>query len=116
MLRFMVSADSRWMSRPTAVDPVKDTMSTRGSVMSSWAMSLSDAGTMLTTPAGMSVFSAMIRPNRNALHGVSMAGLSTMVFPVARIWPTLLLMISNGKFHGVMAPTTPIGSFTTTRL
>src|SRR5581483_7199174 len=101
---------------PTAVDPVNDTMSMRGSVARTWAMSLSDAGTMLTTPAGMSVFSAMIRPHRSALHGVSTAGLSTIVLPVARIWPTLLLMISNGKFHGVMAPTTPIGSLTTTRL
>src|SRR6202000_1487348 len=81
---------------------VLDQLADRGSVASPWAMSLSDAGTMLTTPAGMSVFSAMMRPHLSALHGVSMAGLSTIVFPVARIWPTLLLMISNGKFHGVV--------------
>src|ERR1700738_686792 len=104
MLRFMVSPDSRWISLPTAVEPVNETMSIRGSVASTWAMPLSDAGTMLTTPAGMSVFSAMMRPQRNALHGVSMAGLSTIVLPVARIWPILLLMISDGKFHGVIAP------------
>ncbi len=111
----MVSPDRLWSSLPTAVDPVNDTMSMRGSVASSCATLLSDAGTMFTTPAGISVFSAMIRPQRSALHGVSMAGLSTMVFPVARIWPILLLMISNGKFHGVIAPTTPTASLTTLR-
>ena len=111
----MVSPDSRAISLPTAVDPVNETMSIRGSVTSSCATSLSDAGTMLTTPAGISVFSAIRRPHRNALHGVSMAGLSTIVLPVARIWPTLFVMISTGKFHGVIAPTTPIGSLTTQR-
>src|SRR4051812_19596302 len=112
----MVVADSRWISSPTAVDPVNEIMSTRGSVSSIWAMLLSDVGTIFTTPGGMSVLSAMIRPHRSALHGVSMAGLSTIVFPVARAWPILLLMISNGKFHGVIAATTPIGSLITTRL
>lgn len=116
MLRFIVSPDSRWISWPTGVEPVNEIMSTRGSVTSRWAMPLSDVGTTLTTPAGISVFSAMIRPHRSALHGVSMAPLSTMVLPVAKIWPTLLLIISNGKFHGVMAPTTPMASLTTTRL
>ena len=39
--------------------------------------------TMLTTPGGMSVFSAMSRPMRVAFHGVSGAGLSTRCCP----WP-----------------------------
>ena len=68
---------------------------------------------MLTTPAGMSVCSAISRPMRVAVHGVSGAGLMTMVLPVARAWPSLPRMISMGKFHGMMAPTTPTGSFTT---
>ncbi len=70
---------------------------------------------MLMTPAGMSVCSAMSRPSSVAFHGVSGAGLSTMVLPVASAWPTLLMITSNGKFQGVMAPTTPTGSRTMRR-
>jgi hypothetical protein len=50
-----------------------------------------------------------------AFHGVSGAGLSTTVFPVASAWPSLLSVTSTGKFHGTMAPTTPTGSLTTRR-
>ena len=53
---------------------------------------------------------------RVAFHGVSGAGLSTTVLPVARAWPSLLSVTSNGKFHGTMAPTTPTGSFQTRRV
>ena len=45
-----------------------------------------------------------------AFHGVSGAGLSTTVLPVASAWPSLCEVTSNGKFHGTMAPTTPTGS------
>ena len=34
---------------------------------------------------------------------------------MARMGPILLRMISNGKFHGVTTPTTPMGSFHTSR-
>ena len=57
----------------------------------------------------------MIRPIRVAFHGVSGAGLRTRVLPIARMGPILFRMISNGKFHGVMTPTTPMGSFHTSR-
>ena len=45
-----------------------------------------------------------------AFHGVSGAGLSTTVLPVASAWPSLFEVTSKGKFHGTMAPTTPTGS------
>ena len=41
--------------------------------------------------------------------------LQITVLPVARAWPTLLSVTSNGKFHGMIAPTTPTGSLTTLR-
>ena len=69
----------------------------------------------MSTPAGMSVRSATSRPMRVAFHGVSGAGLRTTVLPVARAWPSLASVTSNGKFHGVMAPTTPTGSLTIRR-
>ena len=61
----------------------------------------------------MSVFSAISRPRRVAFHGVSGAGFSTQVLPIARTGPSLLRMISIGKFHGTITPTTPMGSFHT---
>ena len=69
----------------------------------------------MTTPAGMSVCSATSRPMRVAFHGVSGAGFSTHVLPIASSGPSLLRMISTGKFHGTMTPTTPTGSFHTSR-
>ena len=57
----------------------------------------------------------MMRAIRVAFHGVSGAGLSTHVLPIASTGPILFRMISNGKFQGAMTPTTPMGSFQTSR-
>ena len=81
---FTVSDALAMMRRPVAVDPVKVIMSTRASVVSTSPTMWSDDATTLTTPAGMSVSSAMNRPRKVADHGVSGAGLSTTVFPAAR--------------------------------
>ena len=70
---------------------------------------------MLTTPAGMSVSSAISRPSTVAHHGVSGAGFSTTVLPAARAGPSLARLIWWGTFHGVMAATTPVGSRTSQR-
>src|SRR5258705_8087060 len=51
-IRFMVSTPCHISSFPTAVDPVMEIMSTRGSVPSSLATSLYGVGTTFTTPAG----------------------------------------------------------------
>jgi hypothetical protein len=114
-IRFMVSAPCRISSLPTAVEPVNEIMSTRGSVPSIPATSLDGVGTTFTTPGGMSVCSAISRPSRVAFHGVFGSGLSTTVLPVASAGPSLLRMTSIGKFDGVIAATTPTGSLTTVR-
>ncbi len=111
----MVSAPARMRCLPTAVEPVNDTMSTRGSVPSCAATSFDGVGTTLTTPGGMSVCSAINRPSRVAFHGVFGSGLSTTVLPAASAGPSLLRITSIGKFDGVMAATTPTGSLTTVR-
>src|SRR5262245_1240980 len=56
--------------RPVAVEPVKVTRSTRGSVESISPSRWSEEATMLTTPGGISVRSATIRPTCVADHGV----------------------------------------------
>ena len=100
---------------PVAVDPVNETRSTRGSSASCapnrWSLDV----TTLTTPGGMSVCSATARASAAAAHGVSGAGLSTTVQPAASAGPTLARLIWCGKFHGVIAPTTPAGSRSTQR-
>ena len=64
---------------------------------------------MLTTPGGMPA-SPINSPRRSAVSGVSSAGLSTTVQPAASAGPIFHAAISSGKFHGMIAPTTPTGS------
>ena len=45
----------------------------------------------------------------SALSGVSLAGFSTTVQPAASAGATLRAIIRAGKFHGVIAATTPTG-------
>ena len=54
-------------------------------------------------------------PRFVALHGVSGAGFSTTVLPAASAGPSFDRLSMSGKFHGVIAPTTPIGSRRTSR-
>jgi hypothetical protein len=114
-VRFRVALPASMTRRPVAVDPVKATMSTDGEVVRTSPIRWSLLVTMLTTPGGMSVFSAISRPMRRALNGVSGAGFTTHVLPMARAGPSLFSRISTGKFQGTMIPTTPTGSFQTTR-
>jgi hypothetical protein len=106
----MLPAPARITVRPVAVEPVKVIMSTRGSSASCWPTSCREETTTLNTPAGMSVSSATMRPSTVADHGVSGAGLSTTVLPAARAGTAFARLICIGKFHGVIAPTTPAGS------
>ncbi len=110
---FTVSEAARITDRPVGVDPVNDTRSTRGSVASRAPRAWSLEVTMFTTPGGMSVSSARIRPTTAAHHGVSGAGLSTIALPAASAGPSLAKLIWCGKFHGVIAPTTPTASRST---
>ncbi|EXI69825.1 MAG: hypothetical protein AW08_00318 [Candidatus Accumulibacter adjunctus] len=53
----------------------------------------------------------------SADSGVASAGLRTIVQPAASAGPALRVIIAAGKFHGVIAAQTPIGSLLTrTRL
>ena len=69
--------------------------------------------TMLTTPAGTPA-SIRISPSSSVEPEVSSRGLTTAVQPAASAKGSFWLTIRNGKFHGVMIETTPIGSRSTT--
>ena len=50
-------------------------------------------------------------PSRSGVSGASSAGLSTTVQPVASAGPIFQIVALSGPFHGMIAPTTPTGSF-----
>ena len=68
---------------------------------------------MLKIPFGMPARSASTA-SASAESGVSAGGLMTMGQPAASAGPHLRVIIALGKFHGVIAATTPIGCFSTT--
>ncbi len=58
----------------------------------------------------------MISAKMMASSGAISDGFSTMVQPAARAGPTLQVIWFSGQFHGVIRPTTPIGSLTISAL
>ncbi len=81
--RLSVGAPFSMIRRPTAVEPVNEIRSTRGSVTRSSATALSEVVMTWKTPAGKSVRSAANRPMRVAFQGVLGAALRITVLPVA---------------------------------
>ena len=66
----------------------------------------------MNTPAGMPARSASSARAR-ADSGVSRGGLITKVQPAASAGAHLRVIMALGKFHGVIAPTTPTGPLVT---
>ncbi len=64
--------------------------------------------TIFTTPSGKpALWNSSI--SASADKGVDFAGFKITVHPAAIAGEILRMIILEGKFHGVMAPTTPIG-------
>ena len=66
---------------------------------------------MFSTPGGTPA-SCASSTSASEVSGVSSAGLPTTVQPAASAGAILRAIIASGKFHGVIAATTPTGSFT----
>ncbi len=103
-----VPASWCWMRRPTAVEPVKATLSIPGWVTRVEPTSPAPV-TMLTTPGGRPA-SAMISARTKIDSGVVSAGLITTVLPAARAGAIFQDAISRGKFQGMTWPATPRGA------
>ena len=97
------------ISRPTAVDPVNAIFCTPGWSTIAAPVSPSPVIT-LTTPSGKPA-SRISWPSRMALSGVCSAGLRTTVQPAASAGAIFHAAIRSGKFHGMICPQTPTGSF-----
>ncbi len=110
---FRVCAAFAMVSWPIPVEPVKETMSTCGCVVSGAPASGPVPTMMFTTPWGTPAASR-ISPRTSVEAEVSSEGFTTVVQPAARAKGSFWLTIRKGKFHGVMIDTTPIGSRSTT--
>jgi hypothetical protein len=84
-------------------------LSTSGCFTSAAPAVSPNPGTTLSTPGG-SRPPPQIAASSSAVSGVCSAGFSTTVFPQASAGATFQAAMSSGKFHGMMAPTTPTGS------
>ncbi len=95
-------------SLPTAVEPVNVSLRTSGLAVSSPPIACAGPITTFNTPGGIPARSASAAM-ASADSGVSGAGLITMVQPAASAGAALRAIMALGKFHGVMAATTPTG-------
>jgi hypothetical protein len=91
------------------VEPVNDTRSTPGWVERICAPVGACSVITFSTPGGRSASSAA-SPSTVASRGVRGLGRSTTVQPVTSAGTTFQRFVVNGKFDGVIAATTPIGS------
>ncbi len=94
---------------PTGVEPVNAIFAIRLLVASASPASLPKPLTMLIVPAGNRSPISSISTITDA--GVCSAGFITMQHPAASAGASFHAAISSGKFHGMIWPTTPSGSW-----
>jgi len=107
----ILSAAMWAMCLPVLVPPVNDTRLTNGWRVKASPSSEPLPGSTLISPLG-SPASSQMRASCRASSGVISAGLITTALPAARAGATFCASLAIGEFHGVIAATTPIGSYT----
>ena len=105
------SAASFASARPVVVPPVNETFFTSGCFTIASPITEPLPGTMLTTPRGTPASSQM-RPSSRAASGVTSAGFTITALPAARAGASFCASLAIGEFQGVIAATTPSGSWT----
>ena len=91
---------------------MKVSLRTTGFAVISPPISRAEPVSTLNSPRGNPARSASTA-SAIAENGVCEAGFSTIAQPAAKAGPALRVIIAFGKFHGVIAATTPIGCFIT---
>ena len=97
------------ISRPVVVSPVKAILAIRLEDASGLPASTPKPLTTLRRPAGSR--SAMSSMTLSSDHGVCSAGLMITQLPAASAGASFQVAIRIGKFHGMIWPTTPSGSW-----
>ncbi len=111
-----LSAAAAISERPTSVEPVKDSLRSRPSLMSGPVVGPDEEVVMmLKTPPG-SPASSSVWPSASIDSGVCFAGFMTTVQPAATAGPTLRVPMAIGKFQGVIMSDGPTGCFITSTL
>src|ERR1700722_17439493 len=105
---FSIAALPTWI--PVVVDPVNAILSTPGCEASAAPVSGPQPVTTLMTPGGKPA-SANSFANASVDVGVWSLGLTTNVQPAASPAANFQVNSSSGEFQGVIAPTTPTGSW-----
>src|SRR5690606_37428801 len=98
----------------TAVEPVNVNLRTRESVVSTSPIACGSPVRTLKTPGGKPASLARCT-SASAENGVNSDGFNTTVQPTANAGATFRVIIAAGKFHGVIAATTPTGCLSTKR-
>src|SRR5258706_13367482 len=113
LTRLTVGAARLATSTPARVEPVNEIMSISGCSLMAAPTSGPRPLIRLKTPLGTPA-SCRISAKISADVGVNSDGFRIMVQPAASAGATLQVIWFNGQFHGVIMPTTPRGSRTTT--
>src|ERR1700687_5274575 len=113
LTRLTVLAARLATSMPARVEPVNEIMSMPGCSLIAAPTSGPRPLIRLNTPLGTPA-SCKISAKISADDGVNSDGFRIMVQPAASAGATLHVIWFNGQFHGVIMPTTPTGSRTTT--
>ena len=95
--------------RPVVVSPVNAILAMRGFDASGLPASRPKPLTTLSTPGGNR--SPMTSISTRIEAGVCSAGFITTQLPAASAGASFHTAISSGKFHGMICPTTPNGSW-----
>ncbi len=111
--RFTWAAQPAMMCLPTSVEPVNTTLRTVSFVTKRSPTTEPLPGTTWNSPSG-SPASSPSSASRRLVSGVHSAGFSTTALPAARAGAKPHDAIVMGKFHGVITPTTPSGSWNVT--
>ena len=112
LTRLTVLAARLATSMPARVEPVNEIMSMPACSLMATPTSGPRPLTRLNTPFGTPA-SCMTSAKIRAEVGVNSDGFRIMVQPAAIAGATLQAIWLSGQFHGVIMPTTPIGSRTT---
>ena len=107
--RLTVPAAARRIALPVSVSPVNEILSMPGCSAIARPTTAPGPGTTLNAPGGRPA-SARSSANISAVSGVTEAGFRTTAFPIASAGAIFHIAWRRGKFHGVIAPTTPTGS------
>ena len=95
--------------RPTSVEPVNDSLRSRGSAISGPVVSLGGGRGDQVEHAGRQPDLLEDLASTSIDSGVCWAGLTTIVQPAAIAGPILRVPIASGKFHGVISRHGPTG-------